>query len=101
MTVGRLKQIHLVLLLGISLFILLFMAYSLYINLSGTVLLSFDMGFEDAQDKDLSICRNEFNTFVPVASSNSLSPWAHFSKESSLFLYPLTSYGRITPVPRC
>jgi hypothetical protein len=101
MTVGRLKHIHLVLLLGISLFIPLFLAYSLYVDLSGTVLLSSDMSFEDSEDEDLSSCQNEFKVFVPTVTSNPLPPWTHFGKGSSLFSSPLTSYNQITPVLRC
>ena len=100
MTRGRFKHIHFVLLLGISLFIPLFLAYSLCVNLSGTVLLSSDMGFEDANDEDLSACQNEFNAFVLVVFYD-LSPWTHFGKGSNLFLCPLMSSVQITPVLRC
>ena len=98
---GRLKHIHLVLMLGISLFIPILLAYSLYFDLSGTVLLSSDMSFEDPEDEDLSTCQNEFKVFVPAVSSNSLLPWTHFGRGSSLFSSPLTSYTQITPVLRC
>ena len=101
MTMGRLKHIHLVLMLGISLFIPVFLAYSIYVDLSETVLLSSDMSFEDPEDEDLSTCQNEFKVFVPAVSSNSLLPWTHFGRGSSLFSSPLTSYTQITPVPRC
>ncbi len=101
MTMDRLKHIHLVLLLGISLFIPLFLAYSLCVNLSGTVLLSSDMGFEDAEDEDLSTCQNELNAFVLVVSSNPLSSWTHFGRGPNLFSCLLTSYAHITPVLRC
>jgi hypothetical protein len=58
-TMGRLKHIHLVLMLGISLLIPMPLAYSLYVDLSETVLLSSDMSFEDPEDEDLSTCQNE------------------------------------------
>jgi hypothetical protein len=86
---------------GISLFIPLFLAYSLYVDLSGTVLLSSDMSFEDPDDEDLSTCQNEFKVFVPTVSSNPLPPWTHFGRGSSLSSSPLTSHIQITPVLRC
>jgi len=98
---GQLKHIHFVLLLGISLFIPLLLTYSIYFDLSGTVLLSPDMSFEDPGDEDLSTCQNEFKVFVPTVTSNLLLPGAHFGWESSLFSSPLTSYTQITPVLRC
>ena len=87
--------------LGIFLFIPIFLAYSLCVDLSGTVLLSSDMSFEDPEDEDLSTCQNEFKVFVPTLSSNPLPPWTHFGKESSLFSSSLTSYTQMTPVLRC
>lgn len=101
MTMGQLKQIYFVLLLGISLFIPLFLAYSLYVDLSGTVIFSSDMSFEDPGDEYLSTCQNEFKRFVPTLSSNTLAPWTHFGRESSLLSSPLTPYTQITPVLRC
>jgi len=101
MVMGRIKHTHLFLMLGISLFIPLFLAYSLYVDLSGTVLLSSDVSFEDPGDEDLSTCQNEFRVFVPEVVSNPLLPGAHFGGESSLFLSPLTSHTQITSVLRC
>ena len=101
MTMGRLKHFHFVLMIGISLFIPLFLGYSLYVDLSETVFLSSDMSFEDSDDEDLSTCQNEFKVFVPTVSSNPLPPWTHFGKGPSLFSSPLTSYTQITPVLRC
>ena len=101
MTVGRLKQIHLVLMFGISLFIPLFLAYSVYVDLSGTVLVSSDMSLEDSEDEDLSTCQNELKVFVPTVSFNPLPPWTVFGRKSSLFSSPLTSYTQMTPVLRC
>jgi hypothetical protein len=98
---GRLKRIHLVLMLGISLLIPLFLAYSLYVDLSGTVLLSSDMSFEDPEDEDLSTCQNEFKAFVPTLSFNPLLPGTHFGWGWSLFSSPLTSRTQITPILRC
>jgi hypothetical protein len=101
MAMGRLKHIHFVLIIGISLFIPIFLAYTLYVDLSGTVLLSSDMSFEDPDDEDLSTCQNEFKVFVPTVSSNPLLTETYFGKGSSLFSSPLTSYTQITPVLRC
>ena len=98
---GRLKHIHFVLMLGISLFIPLFLSYSLYVDLSETVLLSSDMSVEDPGDEDLSTCQNELKVFVPTVSSNTLLPGAPFGGELSLFSSPLTSYTQIAPVLRC
>ena len=97
---GRLKHIHLVLMVGISIFIPLFVAYSVYVDLSETVLLSSDMSFEDADDEDSSTSQNEFKVFAPTLSSNLLPPWTHLARGSSLFLSPLTSYAQRTPVLR-
>jgi len=101
MTVGRLKHFHLLLTLGISLFIALFPAYSLCIALSGAVLFSSDMSFEDPDDEDLSACQNELKAFVPEVSSNLLLPWTYFGEKSSFFSSPLTSHNQITSVLRC
>ena len=101
MTMDRLKHIHPVLILGISLLIPVLMAYSLYVDLSRTVLLSSDMSFEDFGDEDSSTCEREFKVFVPTVSSDALPPWTHFGRMSSLFLSPLTSYTQITPALRC
>jgi len=98
---GRLKHIHLVLTLGVSLFIPILLAYSLYVDLSGTVLLSSDMSFEDPEDEDLSTCQNEFKVLVPAVSSNPLPPWTHFGRGSGLFSSPLMPYTQITAVLRC
>jgi len=98
---GRLKHIRLVLILGISLFIPLLLAYSLYVDLSGTVLLSSDMNLEDAEDEDLPTCQNNFKVFVPAVSSNRLLSRTHFGRESRLFSSAVTLYTQITPVLRC
>jgi hypothetical protein len=86
---------------GVSLFIPLFLAYSLYVDLSGTVLLSSDTSFEDPDDEDLSTCQNEFKVFVPTVSSNPLLPKTSFDKGASFFSSPLTSYTQLTPLLRC
>jgi hypothetical protein len=101
MTMGRLKQIHFILIFGTSLFIPLFLSYSLYVDLSGTVFLTSDMSFEDPEGEDSSTCQNEFRVFVPLVSSNQLVPWTHFGGESSLFSSLLMSYTQMTPVLRC
>jgi len=99
MAMGRIKHIHLVLMLGISLFIPLLLAYSLYVDLSGTVLPSSDMSFEDPGDEDLSTCQNEFNVFLPAVSL--FLPRLHLGGESSSFLSSLTSLTQIAAVLRC
>lgn len=101
MTVGRLKQIHLFLTLGISIFIPLFLAYSVYVDLSGTVLLSSDMSFEDSGDGDLSTCEDDFNVYIPMLPSNPLLLGTHFGKGSRFSSSPFTSHNQITPVLRC
>lgn len=101
MTMDRLIHIHLALMLGISLFIPLFLAYSIYDDLSGTVLLSSDLSFEDPEDEDLSTCQNEFKVFVPTVSSNVLLWGTHFCRGSTLFSSPLTSHTQIIPILRC
>jgi len=101
MTMGRLKNIHLLLILGISLFIPLFLSYPLYVDLLGTVLLSCDMTFDDPDDEDSSTCQNEFKGFMPAGSSNRLLPGIHFNRGASFLSSPLTSYTQITPVLRC
>jgi hypothetical protein len=101
-TKGRLKHIHLVLILGISLFIPLFLAYSVYIDLSGAVPIFSDMSFEDTEGEDLSTCQNESKGLMPMVSSYVLLSSAHFgNKKLSLFSLPLASYTQITPVLRC
>jgi hypothetical protein len=97
----RLKHIHPVLILGISLLIPALMTYSLCLDLSRDVLVSSDMSFEDFGDEDLSTCEREFKVFVPTVSSNPLLPWIHFAGRLGLFSSPLTSYSQMTPVLRC
>ena len=101
MTMGRLKHSHLVLMLGISLFIPLFVAYSVYADLSETVFLSSDMSFEDSNDEDSSTSQNEFKVFVPMFSFNPTPPWTHSRWKSSLFSSSLTPYTQIMSVLRC
>lgn len=101
MTMGRFNHIYLVLLLGISLFIPLFLAYFVYADLSGTRLLSSDMSLEDSEYEDLSTFQNELKVFVPTVSFNPLPPWTVFGRESSPFSSLLTSYTQMTPVLRC
>ncbi len=101
MTMGRLKHIHLVLMLGISLFIPPSLGLSLYVDLSESALPSSDMSFEDADDEDSSTCQNEFKAFVPKVSTNPLLLDTHFDRKSSFCPSPLTSYTQITSVLRC
>ena len=101
MTAGGLKHNYLVLIFGISLFIPLFLAYSLYVDMSGSVPFSSDMSFEDPDNEDLSTCQNEFKVFMPVVSSTALPPWTQFGRVHSLFSLPLTFHTQITSVLRC
>lgn len=101
MTMGRIKHFHLVLIVGMSPLLLMLPAYSLYVDLSGTMLLSSDMSFEDSEDEDLSTCESKFKVFVPTVSSNPLPPWTRLGKGFSLFSSRLASYTQITPVLRC
>jgi len=101
MTMDRLKHIHLSLMVGISLFIPLFLAYSLYVDLSGTVLLSCDMSFEDPENEDLSSCQNEIKIFLPKVFYNPLLIGTHCGAWSCPFSFPLTTSTQNKPVLRC
>ena len=101
MVMGRIKHIHFALLVGISLIIPFFLAYSLYVDLSETTLLSSDMSLEDPNDDDLSTCQTEFKDFVPTISSNPSLPTANFDGGFSLFSSPSTSHTQTTPILRC
>jgi|APFre7841882654_1041346.scaffolds.fasta_scaffold261904_2 hypothetical protein len=101
MTMSRLKNMNLILMLAISLLIPLFLAYSLYVDLSGTVLLSSDMSFEDPGDGDLSIGQDEFKVFAPKAFSILLLPGANLIGESCLLSFLLTSHPQNKPILRC
>ncbi len=98
---GRFKHIHLSLMVGISLFIPLLLAYSLYVDLSATAFRFSDVIFEDSGDEDSPICQNEFKVFVPTTSSDPLSPWTHFAAEYSLRLSLLLSSTQAMFVLRC
>jgi hypothetical protein len=97
----RLKHVHLVLILGISLLIPMLMAYSLYVDLSETVLLSSGINFEDFGDEDSSVYMREFNVFVPTVSSVSFLPGAQFHSVPSVFLSSVMQFTQIKPVLRC
>jgi hypothetical protein len=101
MALGRSKHIHWALMFGIALSIVLCLAYSLYVDLSGTMLLSSDMNVEDPEGEDVSTCQNEFKVSVPTASSNLLLFGTHFCRGSSLVSSSLTSYTHVTPLLRC
>ena len=101
MVIGRLKHIHLSLVVGIPLFIFLLVSYSLCADLSGTVLRSSDVIFEDPGDETSPTCQNEFKVLVSPGSLNPLSLWTHFSRESNLISSPITSITQNTPVLRC
>ncbi len=64
MTMSRFRYIRLVLLLGTFLFIPFFLAHSVYVDLSGTVLLSCDMSFEDPAGDNSSTLQDEFGVSV-------------------------------------
>ncbi len=101
MAMGRIKHIHFALLLGISLIIPFFLAYSLYADLSETTLLSSDMSLEDPDDGDLSTCPDEVKVFLPTVSSNPLSSWIDLGHEANLISTPLTYISQNKPVLRC
>jgi len=101
MTTGHLSHVRLALILVVSLFMPLLLAYSLYVDLSGTVLLSSDMSFEDPEDEDLSPCQNEFKGFMPTGPFNPLLPAARFGRGSNLLPFLLTSNTQIESVLRC
>ncbi len=101
MTIDRFRHIHLALMVGISLFIPLLLGYSLYVDLSGTVLRSSDMIFEDSEDEDLLTCQNEFKVLVSPVSLNPLSLWTHSSRESNLISSPIIPITQNTAVLRC
>ena len=98
---GLLKHIRLVLLLGISLFIPFFFAYSVYIDLSEIVHLSSDISFEDPDDEDLSIPQDEFKIFVPTASFNPLPIGTHVTEVASRIVFLLMCVSQNIPVLRC
>ncbi len=97
----RLRHLHLLLMLGVSLFIPLFLAYSLYVDLSGTVLLSSDMSFETPDDDDSLTCENDFKVFAPTVPSILLLPGTHLGDEAIFFWPSFTSQTQIAPVLRC
>jgi hypothetical protein len=77
---------------GISLFIPFFLAYSLYVDLSGTVLLSSDTSFEDPENENLSTCQNEFKVLVSKVFSNPLPAWTHFHRGGQPLLVSVNVY---------
>ena len=103
MVMGRFRHIHFTLLVGISLFIPFLLAYSLYVSLSGIVLSSSEMSFEDPEDEDLATCQSEheFKVSVSVVSFDPLLARTHSGGESSLLSSPLTFIAQNTPVLRC
>jgi hypothetical protein len=101
MTMDRLKHIHLALMVGISLFIPLFLVYSFYVDLSKIVLLSSDMSYEDPEDEALSNCQNEIKIFPPKVSYNPLLIGTRFGARSCPFSSPLTISTQNRSVLRC
>ncbi len=101
MIMGRFKHIQLAVMIGISLFIPLLLAYSVYVDMSATRLLSSDMSLEDSEDEDSSISQDEFKVFIPASSSTPLLFGSCFGRWSGIFPSPSTLYLEITPVLRC
>jgi hypothetical protein len=97
---GRFKNFNLILMVSLSLFIPLFLAYSLYVEWSGSTLLSSDMGYEDPGDEDLLICQKEFGV-VPTAYLVILDPETEFARESYVLSYLLTPRLHCTSILRC
>ncbi len=101
MTTGRSKCIRLFLMLGISLLASLFLAYSVYVDTQETELFSSEARFEDPDDENSSICRNDSSAFMPIVSTNP-SLFSTYSGWESSFLSPyVTSHTRLTIVLRC
>jgi hypothetical protein len=101
MAVGRFKNLHLVLILGISLFIPFILSYSLNADLSGTVFVSSDMSFDSSGDEDLSTFQGKFKVFVATVSCNLCPRWNQLFKEPGFLSSSLTSCSQISPVLRC
>jgi hypothetical protein len=101
MITKRLKHIRPVLIVVISLFIPVLMAYSLYGDLSGMLFLSSDMSFEDFGDEDSCTCETKLKVFIPTVSSNPSSSWRQFGRGPVLVSSPFTSSSQIAPVLRC
>jgi hypothetical protein len=101
MTIDRFRNIHFFLMLAISLFIPLFLAYSLYVELSGSSLLSSDISFEDPGGEDLSICKSESKTLLPGVISVLFPSGPTFIGEGYLFSFLKTSHSQNRPVLRC
>ncbi len=96
---GRLKYIHLVLLLGASLFISLFIPYPVYVDVSET-LPSSEISFENPENEDLSICQRKFTVSYRWSLLTRFLGLA-FGTRSSLVSCPLTPDTQITPFLRC
>jgi hypothetical protein len=101
MAMKRLKHIHLVLILGISLLIPMLMLFSFYVDLSETVLISSGINFENCGDDDSLVYRKEFNVFVPGVSSAPFHSNAHFHSVSNLFFSSLAPRTQFKQVLRC
>ncbi len=100
MTMGRLKYIHLLLILALSLFIPMILASSLYVDLSGVVFLSSDMG-KDSGDEDSSAYQSEFKVLMSAVSSAPFLPGGHFGSLSCPLWSPLSAHSQNRPVLRC
>ncbi len=92
---------HYGVLLGISLFIPLFLSCSFHDDLSETVLPTSNMSYEDSGVEDLLTFQDELKAFMPTVSSGSFYFWAHLRWGSRLYSIPLTSVAQSMPVLRC
>jgi hypothetical protein len=87
--------------LAISLFIPLFLAYSLCVELSEASLLSSDMSFEDPGDEDLAICTSESKILLPAVLSVLFLSGPTFIGGVYFFPFPKTFHSQNRPVLRC
>lgn len=100
MTMRRLRHIHLILILALTLLIPTLLASSLCVDLSGVVFLSSDMS-KDSGDEDSFAYQSEFKVLMSTSSSAPFLPGAHFGGVSSLLLFSLSPHTQDRPVLRC
>ncbi len=100
MTMGRLKHIHLILILALSLFIPMLLVSSLYVDLSGVVLLSSAMS-KDSGDEDSSAYQSEFKVLMSTVSFAPFLPGAHFGSLSCPLWSLVSAHSQNRPVLRC
>jgi hypothetical protein len=99
--IGKHKKINFILMLTISFFILLFSTYLQYDDLSGTVLLSGAMSFEEPDDEDSSICQAESKVFVATVFSMVFVVGTYLIGQSRFFSSQITSYSQDKSILRC